>query len=224
VFNGVMDKMNDASNGRSEKRTMAYEVGMQSVDNRAQLEGGITGMVNKFGRELSTSQPEEFELIARLSNWFERRYDDSDMYVDEDRRASKAFIKGAVTGLLVADDTYANVVGIGEILDVINIKDAPTLDTTSSLGPREALNEALADIGRRGFDNMQEARQFIERWENECVSDYSYHFYYRLGFGLIMTSANKVAYDKSIEMLRHDAESGEIDWDKELQGILDGES
>jgi hypothetical protein len=73
VFNGVMDKMNDASNGRSEKRTMAYEVGMQSVDERAQLEGGITSMVNKFGRELSTSQPEEFELIARLSNWFERR-------------------------------------------------------------------------------------------------------------------------------------------------------
>lgn len=223
VFNDAMDKMNNTPEEWSNDNVMAYELGMRSIDRRAQSEGGIVGMVHAFGRELSSDRPEQFKLIAQLSNWFERRNEETGECLDADRRTSKAFIKGVVTGLMVADETYAEVADVSEILEVVNIKDTPPPDSAASIEVREALNETLADIGRRGLDAMQEAAQFIERWESECVADYSYQFYYRLGFGLIMTSANKLVYDKSIDMLRRDIESGEIDWDKELQGILGGD-
>lgn len=223
VFNIAMDKMNNAPEEWSNNNTMAYELGMRSIDRRARDEGGINGMVYAFGRELSRNRPDEFKQIARLSNWFERRYEETGECIDSERRTSKAFIIGAMTGLLVADETYAEIADVSEILEVVAIKDAPPEDTAASLETREALNETLVDISRRGLDAMQEAAQYIDRWESECVADYSHHFYYRLGFGLIMTSANKLVHDKSIDMLRQDIELGDIDWDNELQAMLDAD-
>jgi hypothetical protein len=203
---------------------MSYEVGLESVDGRTQSEGGIANMVNAHGRKLATERPAEFELIAGLSYRFEQRDASTGRCVDEDQRASKAFIKGVVTGLLVADDSYGELADVSEILEIINVKDAPTADEEASLESREVINQSLADIGRRGLDQMHEAGQFIERWENECIRDYSHQYYYRLGFGLVMASANKVVYDKSMQELRQKIEMESVDWDDELRIMLDGSS
>lgn len=223
-FNVTMDRMNNASNEWSDERIMAYEIGLRSINERAQSEGGIAAMVNALGRQLATERPEEFASIAGLSYRFEQRDPSTGQCMDTDQRASKALIKGVVTGLLVADETYAELADVHEIVECINIKDAPVSDDSTIGESRRHVSETLADIARRGLDQMHHAGQYLERWENECVLDYSHHYYYRLGFGLAMTSANKVVYDKSLAAMHRAVEDETIDWDQEMMKMLGGDS
>lgn len=181
----------------------AYKIGMLEIEKTALEKGNILNVVNERGRDLSMNDPIAFEIVSTLVLQFERH--------DPGMLSARAALRGAVTGLLVAEATYGSAVSAQEYLAAIDIRDNIKSNDDST---RRAVNDMLIDIGNAGFQMLETDDNLIDQWSTTCVDDVSLHYYYRLGLGLVMMSSKKAAHRKVFELLDEELATTEYDWDQ----------
>jgi hypothetical protein len=210
---------NYESEGRFSENIYAYEVGLRSVEQQAHVSGGIKRLVDQRGRALASEEMDQFEVMSILSLQVERKDPESQFCSDPDMLASKALLRGAMTGLLVAEAAYDGIITTKEILSSLDVKGEIK---SGSDDDRRGVNEALAEIGNTAFEQMESMQDVITQWESVCVDSVPHQYYYRIGLGLVMGSANKAVNGKYLDYLHQEMEQAkEYDWDQGLSDLLD---
>lgn len=220
-----MEAHNENKNNEFADQAYAYEVGIKAINNQANEHSGMRDFIMLCGQNIAAEKSQQLERLSTLSSYIADVFGDPADY-DEQKAIRSAFLKGVVTGICVADQSYGEVVDIDDVVESIE-SERPNYATISdfyiSQGPM------LIEAGRQANDQMATYNSTIDKWEAECVTDIRYHHFYRMGFGIFMGSSAKVAHkiwqDTDLEFMDKEIESlADYDWDAAFSALDDDET
>jgi hypothetical protein len=220
-----MSGASEHSDYESNDYTHIVSIGIRAMDMRANQAGGITALVHNYAQELIHAFPKGLDDIGSMAYSFAAQH----RHVDDaasTRLASHAFLKGAITGLLVARESYDTLLNINDVLSVIDPKQVAT--NGDHLSHLNAIVIALQERTRAALAVLPDDDEAIlEKWEAACIETIDFHSLYRSGFRLLLGSANWVVEQQyAVDLMQMEIEpDGSVsgDWDAALTALLDND-
>lgn len=198
--------------------------------------GGPQGVAKaiRSHAEQSFNKPQHVRRFLKRAAFYGRVVEPVDRtlneFVDPTMKTTEAFRLGASGGALLIDKVYPEgLIPIDEVysrLPIIGVID----DSRDEFHERHLTAE---EINKRGFDGVEllgfTAQDAVEDWEMAAVPEVSAQLMFRRSLGLVVLGATKyvesvIADQKSADMatlrdMANQIESGEFDWDKEIQKL-----
>lgn len=181
-----------------------YAVGAAIVDDAFEKTEGAWYSYHKeaiTGIQTKLSKRAFFENLSSVAMFVEPISDNEHKPVDPLYAATHAFRAGMWTGGLIAHEVYDGRVKYEGIHNAI-VGSAPHL-AYEGKDEYEANGEYFLAIGQVGLDKVgHEAREYIEKWGSDIVSETKVRKYYALGAGAVVSAFHNIytaAYPALVE-------------------------
>lgn len=164
---------------------LPYESKIHSLDSNVQDEA-ILLAINAAGAEFQNYPPETQMIIGRM---MEAMIMESAVVSDkyDCRPAQQACVRGIVTGLYIAQESYTESLTIDTIIG--SMRDLCPKDDDGIMYYRQLLHE-----GERHYSQTsQQAKSILSRWAMLLPVAPQYDRLYNVGFGLVIAGAAKAA-------------------------------